>query len=276
MEVEVITFKDFDWSQTNTDLLFLIPNFGRGRYIRKTIDNLLNTSVPKDRFKILIINDGIHESFEDLKDKNVLYFTLERSPLWERGDGFSRNLAIKYSQSKLIAQKDPEIIYSGDFIKGCLDHQDELYRCGNLAYQASEVDTNEYFDDQIDLVEVYNGSRRIPIMEDRFVFYHYGFCVQTQTLRDIGGYDEDYKYYCFADMDLYQRLMKFGVKPYFDRKCEALHLSHNKPDTKNDPIAILREQKNKAIYESKKNGNIIRNVGKIWGEGDSGYEPEIV
>ncbi len=272
----MITFKNFDWSQTNVDLLFLIPNYGRDNYIRKTIHNLINTSVPRDKWKILIINDGIHQDFSDLEKDNILYFTLERSPVWERGDAFIRNIAIKYSQSQLIAQKDPEIIYSGDFIKGCLDHQEELYRCGNIASQAREKDTDEYFKNEIDVVDLFNRSRRIPILEDRFVFWHYGHSIKTETLRAINGYDEDYKYYCYADMDLYQRLMKFGIKPYFDRKCEPLHLFHNKPDTKNNSIDKQRELINKRIYESKKNGPIIRNIGIDWGEGDTDYKPEII
>jgi GT2 family glycosyltransferase len=272
----MLTFKNFNWSKTNTELLLLIPNFGRGKYVRRLLDNLIKTKSPKDGWKILIINDAIHEDFSDLEKDNVLYFTLERNPAWERGDGFTRNIAIKHSQSKLIAQKDPEIYYTGDFINGCLDHTDVLYRCGGQILQARQQETEEFLSGSHNINRIVQTSRAIPIMEDRFVFYHYGWCINRESLINIGGYDENYKYYCWADKDLHERLMKTGIKQYFDHSCQPIHLWHEKPDTKHDPVAIKRELANKHIYESKKNGSIIRNIGINWGEGDLHYVPEII
>jgi len=271
--------KNFDWSKTNRELVLLIPNFGRKKYIDIFLSRLITDMwYCKDKWMILIINDGIYESFDDWKKEvsNIDYLTIERNNPWERGDGFSRNVAIKYCQSKLLAQKDPEILYTGDFIKGCLEHPDELYRCGKYIYQADEKNTNLFMENKINMDQIKNRSRQIPIMEDRFVFYHYGYCIKTEILRNIGGYDESYKYYCYADMDLHERLTKHGIKQYFDYNCQPIHLWHPKPDTKNDPVAIKRENKNKEIYNSKKNGSIIRNVGLDWGEGDPNYIPEII
>lgn len=266
---------NFDWSQTNIDLLFLIPNYGRGNYIRKIIDNLTNTSIPKDKWIILIINDGREENFDDLKDKNVLYFTIERGHPWERGDGFTRNIAIKYSKSNLLAQKDPEIYYTGDFIKGCFDHMGELYRCGGLAHLSKKQDTELFMNDQISINEIQQRAQKYPITE-RHVYYHFGYCIQREILVKLGGYDESYKYYAYADTDLFDRLMKFGVKQFVDKSIQPIHLFHNKPDTKNDSIAIKRELINRRLYESKKNESIIRNIGVDWGTGDLSYKPEII
>jgi len=272
----MITFKDFDWQQTATDLLFLIPNYKRGIYIRKTIDNLINTSIPFDKFKILIINDAIHEDFSDLKDKNVLYFTLERANIWERGDAFLRNIAIKYGQSKLIAQKDPEIVYSGDFIKGCFDHQNVLYRCGGQVLQARQKETEDYLNGCHNLNLIKQTSRAIPILEDRFVFFHYGWCINRELLKSIGGYDEDYKYYGYVDTDLYHRLMKLNISRFFDYDCNPVHLYHNKPNVFQNPTDIKREKFQKELFNKKLTESVKRNINKIWGEGDIDYIPEII
>jgi len=256
--------KDFNWGETRIDLLLIIPNWGRGEYIRKTIDNTIDTSVPRDKWKILIINDGIEENFDDLKDKNVLYCTIKRKNNFERGDAFSRNIAIKYSQSKLIGQRDPEILFTGDIINGCFDHQNELYRCGGLAHLSKKQDKELFINNQININLLQQRAQKFPITE-RFVYYHFFWCIEREILVKLGGYDEDYKYYCYADMDLHDRLMKFGVKQFIDKSVQPIHLFHNKPDTKNDSIAIKRELINKRLYESKKNGPIIRNVGVNWG-----------
>lgn len=260
----MITNKNFDWSQTNKELLFFIPNFGRGKYIRKTIDNTIKTSVPKDKWIILIANDGIEENFDDLKNKNVVYFTLERNSLTERNGGFVRNIAIKYGQSKMIAQKDPEILYTGDFIKRSFDHQNVLYRCGECSYSCTKNDTNLYFNNQISADELQKRTPGHPITSE-YVCWHWGHCAPTECFRQLGGYDEDFKYYGFEDADMWNRLMKSGLKQYLDKNCRPIHLHHPKPDVYGNDKE--KYEKMKILYNKKRNAGIIRNVGVNWGQG---------
>jgi glycosyltransferase involved in cell wall biosynthesis len=262
--VEIITNKNFDWKQTNVKLLFLIPNYGRSKYIRKTIDNLINTSIPKDKWIILIINDGIHESFDDLREKNVYYLTLERFPPKERGGAFVRNIAIKYSQSKMIAQRDPEILYTGDFIKGSFDNPGVLYRCGECSYSCGKSDTDLYFDNQISTNELQKRTPGHPITKE-YVCWHWGHCAPTECFKQLGGYDEDFNYYGFEDADMWNRLMKSGLKQYFDKNCRPIHLHHPKPDVYGNDKEKYEEMK--ILYNKKRDTGIIRNVGVNWGEG---------
>jgi len=255
---------NFDWSQTNVELLFLIPNFKRSIYIRKTLNNLIETDIPKNKWLILIINDGIHEDFSDLADKNVTYFTLERNPPVERGGGFIRNIAIKYSQSKMIAQRDPEILFTGDFIKRSFDHQDVLYRCGECSYSCTKNDTDLYFNNQIDINELQRRTPGHPITEE-YVCWHWGHSAPTECFRQLGGYDEDFKSYGFEDADMWNRLMKSGLKQYFDKNCRPIHLHHPKPDVYGNDKEKYEEMK--ILYNKKRDTGIIRNVGVNWGQG---------
>lgn len=268
----MITFKNFDWSQTNRELLLIIPNYGRGKYIRKTIDSLINTSVTRDKWLILIINDGIHEDFSDLKDKNILYFTFERYHIWERGDAFMRNIAIKYSQSHLLAQKDPEIFYTNDFIKGSFNHSDVLYRCGGTAYLCKENETNEYLNNNCSVEKLIQTSAKFPIT-DKFVYWHFYHSAPIESFRKLNGYDEDFKFYGFVDTNMWDRLMKSGLKQFVDKNCNPVHLWHEKPHFNTDKKDIKRYETMRAIYNRKNNNNIIANEGIIWGEGDPDYSP---
>jgi hypothetical protein len=266
----MIIFKEFDWSQTQKDLLFVIPNWKRGKYIRKTIDNTINTSIPRDKWVILIINDGIHEDFSDLKDKNVLYFTLERKFLYERGDAFLRNIAIKYGQSKLFAQKDPEIFYKEDFIKRCFDHQDILYRCGGYAHLCQKENTELYFNNQININELERRAQKFSIT-DRFVYWHFGHSAQLEYFRKLNGYDEDFKTYGFTDTNMWDRLMKSGLKQFVDKNCSPIHLWHQKPDFNKNPKDKRDYEQMRNLYNNKQNDSIIVNIGVEWGEGDLNY-----
>jgi len=270
--------KNFDWSETKVDLLFLIPNFGRSIYIRNTISNTLNTIVDHNKFLILIINDGIEENFDDLYDDyRVRYFTLPRKNNWERTDGIIRNVAIKNSQSKLFAQRDPEILYDGDFLKGCFDNQDVLYRCGGVAHQASQEDTNLYLDNKIGLNQLKQSANKSNL-SNFFFAWHYGHCAPIEYFKKLNGYDEEFLYYGWCDRNMHDRLIKSGVKQYVDHSCQPIHLYHEKPQVRTDPVAIKREAYMKQLYEQKtREGKLIANENNpSWGNGAVDLIPEII
>lgn len=255
----MITFKNFNWDITKKDLVILIPNFKRADYIQKTIDNLIKTSIPRDRWVVLVINDGFHESFADLQDKNVYYFTFERFPLLERNGAFIRNIAIKHCQCKLLAQKDPEILFTGDFIKGCLDHQDVLYRCGGIAHITKQDQKNKFFGGIIDEKELIQTSIKFPILEHQYVYWHYGHCLPINYFKKINGYDEDFTLYGPEDHDMYDRLIKCELQPFFDKQCSPIHLWHGVPNTSHEDM--------KTVYYQKRKESVVRNLGINWGEG---------
>lgn len=270
----MITHKTFNWSITNRDLVLLVPNFGRGNYIRKVLDSLTKTVVPSDKWMILVANDSIHEDFSDLQEKNLYYFTFDRSPPWERGDAFMRNIVIKYGQSQMLAQKDPEIFYTGDFIKGCFDHPEVLYRCGECSYCCEKNDTDLYFSGKIDAAELQRRTKGHPIVQSGqhgYVCWHFGHCAPTKAFRELGGYDEDFKSYGYVDKDMHERLMKAGLTQYFDKNCRPIHLWHKKAQVYTDEADKKRYKTNTILYNKKHGTSIIRNVGVEWGEGDPNY-----
>lgn len=267
----MITHKTFDWSITNRDLILLVPNFGRGNYIRRVLDSLIKTVVPSDKWMILVANDSIHEDFSDLEAKNLHYFTFDRSPPWERGDAFMRNIVIKYGQSKMLAQKDPELFYTGDFIKGCFDHPEVLYRCGGLSYSCEKKDTDLYFSGKINAEELQKRTHEHQIDERSYVCWHFGHCAPMEAFRKLGGYDEDFKTYGYVDADMHNRLMKSGLAQYFDQNCRPIHLWHPKPQVYTDTEDKKRFRNNTILYNKKRGEGIVRNEGVEWGEGDPNY-----
>jgi predicted glycosyltransferase involved in capsule biosynthesis len=255
----MIKSSDFDWDITRKDLVILIPNFKRADYIQKTINNLIKTSIPRDKWVVLVINDGFHESFEDLQDKNVYYFTFERSPLVERNGAFIRNIAIKRCQCNLLAQKDPEVLFTGDFIAGCFNNSSVLYRCGGIAHLTKQDQKHKFFNGVINEKELAQISVKFPILENQYVYFHYGHCVSINYFRKINGYDEDFTSYGPEDHDMYDRLLGCGLQPFFDKQCSPIHLYHGVPNTSHE------EMKN--VYKQKQKEGIIRNIGINWGEG---------
>ena len=263
----LVAFDDFDWSLTDRELVIFIPNWGRGDYIRKTVE-AMKTNVPHDKWIIIIGNDCEHEDLSDLKDQNVVYFTfgIDRTRPQDRGGGFIRNMVIKRSLSRWFFQRDPEIIIENDFIANILACPTDYYRLGGPAFKVRENITKQFMQGNATVEQCKQHSQQYAIGPQNFVYSNFAFAVSTQILQEIRGYDEDYgQTYCY-DRDLFVRLVNRGVKITSDPQCKPIHLWHVTPSFPNTPQTIADYNGMKAMFASKSAKQVIRNpLG--WGEG---------
>ncbi len=256
--------KQFDWSITNREFLLYIPNWGRKNLLIPTLKKF-RTSINKNKYLILVANDGKHEDLNDLEEEfNLRYFTFERESANERNGCMIRNFIIRHCQSQWLCTKDPEIIIEGDIIKNILDlKNDVVYRPKGMV-ELFEQDTQQIIDNpSIDL-------NKLPILrqweasDKRNQAFHAGCCVRTQRLKNMNGYDERYKdNYGFEDWQMLERLKKTGIPVIIDKDIITYHIAH--------PI-IRKFQKtivsNESIYKKDlQNLEIIVNKDVEWGNG---------
>ncbi len=261
----LVTHKTFDWSLTNRDLVIFMPNWGRGDYIRQTVQTI-QTSIPRNRWIVIVANDRRHEDLSDLEEYNTYYFTFPHDDQAGRGDAFMRNIMIKYGQNQLLFQKDPEIIIEGDFIKSCLEHPDKLWRVAGNAMKIRSTITQKYMGGKATLQDCKQNCDRIPIIEAKHVFMHFGFCVSRQFLQDMHGYDEDYKHMYCADRDLWYRMIARGLPQHMNTNFPPIHLWHEVPWFPDTPENIRRYDEMKTIFANKNPSAWLRNPQE-WGEG---------
>ena len=78
----------FDWSCTARDLVLFIPNYGRKNYLRSCLASLTHTRVPRERWLVLVGNDGLDEPMNNLTAEfNLQWFTLRRAAKMYAVDG---------------------------------------------------------------------------------------------------------------------------------------------------------------------------------------------
>jgi cellulose synthase/poly-beta-1,6-N-acetylglucosamine synthase-like glycosyltransferase len=91
----------------------LIPAHNEGKVISNTIEAMLNMEYPKDKLKVMVINDGSKDNTKEIiesyaaKDERVVLFDV---PQGQGGKGKSRalNLGVKQVQSEIIAIYDAD------------------------------------------------------------------------------------------------------------------------------------------------------------------------
>ncbi len=270
--------QNFDWSATEKKLVIFCPNYNGKRLTEHTIQRI-QTAVPTDQWMVIVGNDNVDDDWDHLRTSNVASITLIRDNKEPRNGAFIRNYVLKRCRSELFLQKDGEVVIEGDFIFDTIHqcHDEFGWRPGH-AVALSAMETSCYLDgkcpnlDQVgyqvepvvacpDLERTKRYLLRRNGQLNFISYYHYAYCVRTMWLQTMRGYDEDYRYYGWEDVDMYLRLADRGVKIFPDYNCYAVHLYH--ASTVNRPMlnqmAELFRQKDPTLW--------CRNPAG-WGEGE--------
>jgi len=95
---------------------FIVPVFNEEREIKKTIHSLLDIDYPKDKFEIIVIDDGSSDNtygiLKKLQSKRVRVFTKENG-----GCASALNLGISKARGKILARFDSDTLLSRDSLK---------------------------------------------------------------------------------------------------------------------------------------------------------------
>jgi len=255
---------NFDWGITNTDVVLYIPNFGRKKFLEPTL-KAIKTDLPLDKWMILVVNDGVHEDLSDLEHFNLRYFTFDRgeNPS-ERNGCMIRNFVLKRLQSRIVATRDPEIFMDGnDYLQKIYNLDDQVFRPGCMV-ELAEPETPKILSGNYGELSGLAYRTRHKVTPENHRAFHAGFAVRTQTLVDMGGYDEGFKdYYGYEDVDLLIRLQRSNASIIVDNSITAYHIWHMR---KNKFLKTVR--KSGTIFEQRqRQAKIIANEGIEWGQG---------
>jgi len=101
----------------------IIPTHNRSSSLKKTLISLINQTYPKDRYEIIIVDDGGSDNTEKMikelnkqTNSNINYF-------WQknRGPAAARNLGIKNARADIIAFTDDDCIVNPDWLEKMIE-----------------------------------------------------------------------------------------------------------------------------------------------------------
>lgn len=252
----------FDWSLTDRKLVLFIPNHGRKRYLRSCLVSLTHTRVPREKWLVLVGNDGLDEPMDDLAEEfNLAWFTLpRRNPALSRNGAFIRNYVIKRCRSEFLFQKDPEVALVPD--NADYDIIEHMMNIKSMKIWRNGRPFDTVFPEEYILAGSPIDGRflpgTIPPLPGLFAT-HWGFCIRTEDLRKIRGYDERFTKYGPEDGDLFRRLMRVGFTFRCDPHVFALHVHHSLDSAGSEEMCALGR-----LIDSEPP---VRNNPDTWGEG---------
>ncbi|WP_051633852.1 glycosyltransferase family 2 protein [Bacillus sp. UNC41MFS5] len=235
-------------------LSVVIPNYNNAKYIKKCIESIFEQSY-SGVFQVIIVDDcSTDNSIQVIEELIKIYPRISLVALKENaGVSNARNMGLSCVQTKYVTFIDPDDYY---FNKDKLNNEMQLIikykeQFGKDILSYSPVinvqnDLSQFFYPPSDQKAYLQGNVRIDLLKGRnFKTIMRDYCISTQVLRNVGGYNIERNLY--EDWEL---LLKLSRQVEFYCTFEygtAYRFSINGLSKR--PINYLNEKKNEIFYE---------------------------
>lgn len=211
---------------TEVEISVIIPTYNRKSLLKKTLESLLNQTYPKDKYEILVCDDGSTDGTGDVVNEfirtihcNIRYLSREN-----KGPAATRNLGIKNAGGDIIVFIDDDAIADRNWIKEHL-----------RIYDLEEIEINDIVIPQNKIAGV-GGRIKMGNPENKIAIYcEYGrykmfdretskelsfspphghptcnMSFKKKIFDEVGMFDEKFKYPVGEDTDLGIRITDEG------------------------------------------------------------------
>lgn len=238
-----------------TEIMFVsvvVPTYNNKNSLKNTIESLCNQSYSKDKYEIIVVDDGSIDSTRQLIEQeqekclcNFRYFYQEN-----RGPAAARNLGVRYARGDIIAFTDSDCTASYTWIEEIVKGYDNE-RVAGIGGVVIAMPTTSMISQYCAYIRM---NERPPM--DRYGIVYIitaSASFRKDYLNLAGGFDERHNSPGGEEPDLCYRLKKKGY--FFKYNRNAIVYSYHKESLrgllktyfnygKGDYFLILRKQSN--------------------------------
>ncbi len=208
----------------------IIPTFNAGKYIKATIESILNQSF-RD-FEIIVVDDGSTDDIVNLLKKygsQIRYFYQKNS-----GPAVARNRAIFEAQGQYLAFCDSDDIWESNKLEKQMKVIEKYPDCGLIGTNGIFInENNEYLNRHISEDRVYKGDIQFLGIEDLLkdmCLYPSATLLKKEAILMTGLLFDSFTYF-FENVQLYLRIAEnhkviFINEPLIKRRYLNSSLSH--------------------------------------------------
>jgi glycosyltransferase involved in cell wall biosynthesis len=192
----------------------VVPVYNAADTIVECINSLLNLDYPKDRVELIFVDDGSRDNTVELiqRFKGVKLLKQEH-----RGPAAARNLGFRDSRGEVIAFTDSDCIAPKDWLKRIVKEVEGVDVVGGSLKPVSAGTLAERFE-QHRRDRLYGRERRYV---DALPSCNLAF--KRSVLKEVGGFDEDFKKASAEDYDLCRRVVERGHRILYEPSIYVVH-----------------------------------------------------
>ncbi|WP_367129493.1 glycosyltransferase [Saccharothrix sp. HUAS TT1] len=234
----------------------IVPTYNRRRLLELTLDSLVAQDLPRDRFEVLVVDDGSSDdtaaavrAFEDRLDLRYFYQPDEGYRVAQ-----ARNVGIRNATGEVCVSVDSGVLlHSGSLTAHVTAHESTeeplalngYVYCFNLGNEDAALIREAVDVEDVDsTIAAMARTGAWPDLREPFYtrysddFGHlpapwlmYWTChasARTEQVRSVGMYDEAFRQWGGEDLDLAYRLHRDGARFGVLREAASIHYPHEK------------------------------------------------
>lgn len=212
-----------------SDLSVVIPTHNRKEILRRSLEALLDQTLPPESYEIVIVDDGSTDETETMVRGMMLTSPASLRYFYQsnKGPAAARNLGIEEAEAEVILLIDDDVIASSSLLHTHLQGHQAGSRIAILGKTEIHPEiTLTPFLEFIMASELLVAFDRIERGQD--VPYRY-FVTSNVSLRkehlwEVGMFDEVFKSPGYEDTELAYRLSQYGIQTIYNPRAVAYHL----------------------------------------------------
>ena len=193
----------------------VIPAFNSSSTLGMTIDSCLLQDYPKDRFEVIVVDDGSTDNTADLVKKFPVKYLYQK----KSGPAQARNNGWRGSKGEWVCFIDADCIPSKDWASRLVGHADK-HGVGAVA-GSYDAEGSVFLLDKFIHHEIRFRHSGMPIYINSFGTYN--VTIKRDVLEELKGFDPLYSHASGEDSDLSYRIIKAGHRIYFEKRALVSH-----------------------------------------------------
>lgn len=211
-------------------LSVVIPTYDRIKLLNLCLASLNKQTEDKDSFEVIVVNDGSQENIKDLLDESI-NFSLRWLDQKHKGPAAAKNLGIDHAKGEFVAFINDDTFPREDFVRFHLD-----FLRNNAAYASAGkvIWHSESRNGKLERALLHCGiggwnHDDMHLKECNFRFFCTANIALSKKWLIEEPFDGDFKFAVLEDTELGYRLVKKGLKIFFNKNAVCEHLHHYEP-----------------------------------------------
>ncbi len=202
-----------------TDISVVIPTFNRKDILKRTLEALLDQTYPKDKYEIIVVDDGSSEDIKGMIEDLRPDITYLRQSSDKKGPAAANNLGIKNASGDYILLLNNDVIADRRLIE---EHMMSHQRHPDSIVQGRVINTSSLEDLKQEHKGYSGGYSNISFG----YFTTWNLSIKKDILTKAGLFDEDFRHLCWEDVEFGFRLRKMKVRQVNNKNAFGYHFKH--------------------------------------------------
>jgi GT2 family glycosyltransferase len=196
-------------------LSVIIPTYNRCDLLGRTLPGLLDQTAPASEYEILVVDDGSTDNTPqvvsnlDAPESRIRYFRQEN-----KGPAAARNYGVREAKGEIILFTGDDCIPDRKLVAEHLRvHRQEgdVGVLGHIAWHP-ELTITPFMAWLEEGVQFGFKLIKDPDHVTAWCFYTSNCSVQRHRIQEVGGFDEEFRFAAFEDIELAYRMQQHGLR----------------------------------------------------------------